>query len=86
MKQAKLDLSHLLPVNKEIAAKIASAASHYECTMTLEHGNAILNLKSMLGLLSQMMPKDGQVSVTADGLDEDAAIAEMEALIHRLSC
>lgn len=87
MKQVSVNLSSLLPVTRATAAKIASAASRYECTFTMEHGNSILNMKSMLGLLSQMMPKDGVVLLTADGPDEEQAMEAVLALIDpSLSC
>lgn len=82
MKQATVDLSRFLPIDRETAAKIATTASHYECTFTMEHGNSVLNLKSMLGLLSQIMPKDGIVTLKADGADEEAALADLLKVVR----
>ena len=78
MKQETVNIKHLLPITRETAARIASAASRYESTFTMEHGNSVLNLKSMLGLLSQVLPQDGQVILTTDGQDERQA---MEAVL-----
>lgn len=82
MKKTTLNISHLLPINRETAARIAMCASRFDCVFTLEHGNSVLNMKSMLGLLSQIMPKDGNVTLIADGSDEDAAMAEIIKVIE----
>lgn len=74
MKQETINLKRLIPITRETAAKIAAAASHYDCTFTMEHGNSVLNLKSMLGLLSQVLPQDGVVTLSADGQDEKQAM------------
>lgn len=84
MKQAIVNISHLLPITRETAANIATCASRYECTFTMVHGNSVLNMKSMLGLLSQILPRDGQVTLTADGEDEDRAIADMQRLLSQV--
>lgn len=77
MKKSSLNISHLLPITRDTAARIAMCASRFNCVVTMEHGNSVLNMKSMLGLLSQTMPKDGSVTLIADGCDEDAALAEV---------
>ncbi len=77
-----IDLRGQLPITRERAARIASAASRFHATLTLERDGIILNLKSMIGLLSQSFPKDGQMELVADGADEDAAC---EALARELN-
>ena len=63
------------------AALIASTSSRFQSTLTLERDGIVLNLKSMIGLLSQTIPKDGQIWVVADGVDEkDATEAVMKVL------
>ena len=52
---------------------IAKAASKFQCTLTLERDGIVLNVKSMIGLLSQSIPKDGLMFLVADGEDEAAA-------------
>lgn len=84
MKQVTVNISHLLPITRGTAANIATCASRFQSTFTMEHGNSVLNMKSMLGLLSQILPKDGQVILAADGCDEEAAIADMLNLIAQI--
>lgn len=75
------DLSPYMPIDREKATKIAAAAGRYQCTLTLENNGIVLNIKSMIGLLSQSIPKDGRMTLVADGEDEAEAAAEMAKLI-----
>jgi len=75
------DMSQFLPMNREIATRIAAAAGRYDCTLTLERDGIVLNLKSMIGLLSQTIPKDGQMTLVADGTDEKEAIEEVQKIL-----
>jgi phosphotransferase system HPr (HPr) family protein len=80
-----INIKSLLPMKRQTAAEIATMASRFDCTFTLESRNVILNAKSMLGLLSMALPESGEVLLTADGKDEAAAITAMSDLIARLN-
>lgn len=67
------DLHNHNLIRREQAALIAGTASRFQSTLTLERDGITLNLKSMIGLLSQTIPKDGQMWLVADGEDEEAA-------------
>jgi hypothetical protein len=53
MIRTELDLQPIMPFNRATAARLAAAASRYESRLTLECEGLVLNMKSMLGLLSQ---------------------------------
>ena len=79
------DLRNHNIIGRERAALIASTASRFQSTLTLERDGIVLNLKSMIGLLSQTIPKDGLIWVVADGVDEQAATdAVMSVLTKQL--
>ena len=82
MIKTPVDLSMLIPIGREMAAKISSAASLYPCTVTLEHDGIVLNLKSMIGLLSQSIPKEGKMTLVVDGEDEQKAEKAVLAVIQ----
>lgn len=84
MIKESINLKPILPMKRDTAASIATLASRYDCTFTIEARNMILNAKSMLGLLSMSLPEDGQVALSADGSDEEAAITAMGDLIRKL--
>ena len=79
-----INIKPLLPMKRQTAAEIATMASRYDCTFTLESRNVILNAKSMLGLLSMALPADGEITVSVDGQDEAAALEAMNGLLSRL--
>ena len=79
------NIKPILPMKRQTAAEIATLASRYDCTFTLESRNVILNAKSMLGLLSMALPDDGEIIISVDGHDEQAAINAMNDLLRRLS-
>ena len=68
------DLSQLLPIGRAKAAEIATIAGKYQSMATLERDGIVLNLKSMIGLLSQSIPKDGSMTLVADGVGEKEAM------------
>lgn len=56
MRKEMLNLKNMRPINREIAGQVATLASRFDCTFVMEFANSIFNMKSMLGLLSQMLP------------------------------
>lgn len=84
MIKRSISLKEAMPIDRRKAALIAQTASHYECTITLERECVVLNAKSMLGMLSQAMPKDGEMFLIADGEDEAAAVEAVCAVIEKL--
>ena len=76
-----VDMSRLMPITRETASLLAAAAERYSCTLTLENNGVVLNMKSMIGLLSQSIPKDGHMVLIAEGEDEEAAVKEIRTII-----
>jgi phosphotransferase system HPr (HPr) family protein len=76
------DMTGMKPFNRESAAEVAIAASKFDSTFTMEHGNSIINMKSMLGLLSHALPK-GEISLVADGADENQAMDVVCELLEK---
>ena len=80
MIKTQVDLHNHNIIGRERAALIASTSSRFQSTLTLERDGIVLNLKSMIGLLSQTIP-GRQIWVVADGVDEkDATEAVMKVL------
>ena len=82
MLKADVNMSKHMPIQREMAMKITAVSDKYLSTLTLEHKGIVLNLKSMIGLLSQSIPKDGQMVLVADGADEKAALEAVLAIIN----
>lgn len=82
MIKTDINMSRHMPIQREMAMSITSVADKYVSTLTLEHKGIVLNLKSMIGLLSQSIPKDGGMTLVADGEDENAALEAVLAVIN----
>ena len=77
MIRQNVNLSALMPIGRTKAAEIAGVAGKYTCMLTLERNGIVLNLKSMIGLLSQTVPADGEMVLVAQGADEQEACKAM---------
>ena len=76
------NMTEMKPFNRESAAEVAIAASKFDSTFTMESGNSIINMKSMLGLLSHALPK-GEIALVADGADEAEAMEAVCQLLEK---
>lgn len=77
-------------ISKEMEIKIPSGldpstialfiqiASQYDSSVYVEVKNKKVNAKSIMGMMSLVLPVGEKVVVTADGSDEDTAIASIE--------
>ena len=59
-------------------AMLVQVASQYESRIYMEYANKKVNAKSIMGMMSLVLPVGEKVVVTADGSDEDTAIASIE--------
>lgn len=82
MIRTQLDLQPMIPFTRMTAARLAAAAGKFDCRLTLECEGLVLNMKSMLGLLSQAKLPDGKATLVADGPDETAATQAVLAAVH----
>ena len=83
MIKTQADLRNHNIIGRERAALIASTASRFQSTLTLERDGIGLNMKSMIGLLSQTIPKDGLFWDVADGVDEQAATEAVMSVLTK---
>ncbi len=82
MIRTELDLQPLMPFTRATAAELAATASRYQSRLTLECEGLVLNMKSMLGLLSQAKLPGGHATLVADGVDELAATTALTEAIQ----
>lgn len=62
-------------------AMLVQVASQYESSIYIEADGKRVNAKSIMGMMGLALGSDESVKVTADGVDEDAAIADIEAYL-----
>ena len=84
MIKTPLDLAAVLPFSRDKATAIAREASRYECVITLQDPSVIINLKSMIGLLSMAIKGTAPIMLVCDGTDEEQAAQAVSALIESM--
>lgn len=64
------------------AAKLVAAATPFSAEITITHNQQIANAKSILGLMMLAASQGGELQVSATGIDAEAAIAALKALVE----
>lgn len=59
-------------------AMLVQVASQYESKIYVETGTKRVNAKSIMGMVTLGISVGEEITVTADGADEETAIAEIE--------
>lgn len=59
-------------------------ANEFKCSVWVEIGTRRINAKSLLGILSLGIIKGTDISVIADGADEEAAVTALIDLVKKL--
>ena len=65
------------------ATYFVQKANEFESSIWLESGSRRMNAKSLLGIKSLSIVTGANVSLHADGKDEEAAVNALEALLQR---
>lgn len=68
--------------NKQ-ATYFVQKANEYDCSVWLECGSRKMNAKSLLGIMSLGIVTGATVTLSADGQNEDSAVAALEELLQR---
>ena len=72
-----------LGLHARAAARFVHAASGFACRIKVGRGGREVDGKSIMGLLLLAAAKGSEITITADGADEEAAVAALCALIER---
>ncbi len=62
-------------------AMLVQVASQFESTVYLNSENRKVNAKSIMGMMSMGLESGAEVTVIAEGNDEQAAVAEIEKFL-----
>jgi phosphocarrier protein len=77
----QLTIINKLGLHARAAAKFVSTASRYGCEIHIERGGQRINGKSIMGVMMLAASKGSELTVTAEGEDEEAAVAAIEELV-----
>jgi phosphocarrier protein HPr len=81
--QCTVTILNPLGLHARAAARFVHAASRFTCRVRVGRGSREVDGKSIMGLLLLAASQGTGVTITADGPDEDAAVAALCALIER---
>ena len=59
-------------------------ANEYKCSIWVEIGSRRINAKSLLGVLSLGIIKGTDITILADGADEEAAVSSLVEMVKKL--
>lgn len=77
----ELTIPNKLGLHARAASHLVKVANGFAAHITVERAGACANAKSIMGLMLLAAAKGHTVTVTADGADEQEALAAVEALI-----
>lgn len=80
-KEKEIIISSTNGIHAELAAKIVQAASKYSVDIELHYKDKIVDLKSILGLMSLAVPHGQNVRIVASGEKADEAIADITQIL-----
>ena len=67
-------------------AMLVQVASQYESRIYVESGEKHVNAKSIMGMMTLGLNVGESVMISADGIDEEEAIAGIEKYLTNASC
>lgn len=62
-------------------AMLVQIASQFESNIYVKSGEKKVNAKSIMGMMSLVLPSGEQVDVCADGKDEEVAVSQIESYL-----
>lgn len=62
-------------------AMVVQKASQFSSKVYIEFGTKSINAKSIMGMMSLTVGQGDEIVVAADGMDEQAAVAEIESYL-----
>jgi phosphocarrier protein len=82
MTSKELTIVNKLGLHARAASHLVKVASGFASRITVERAGASANAKSIMGLMLLAAAKGHTVTVSADGPDEQEALAAVEALVR----
>ncbi len=82
MVEKELTIINKLGLHARAAAKLVNVARSYESTILINVGEKSARADSIMGLMTLCATKGTDISVSAEGEDEELALAAVDTLIN----
>lgn len=76
-------ITHATGLHARPATMVVNKAGKYQSDVQLEYKGKSVNLKSIMGVMSLGVAKGAEVTISAEGKDEDEAVQGLEELIKQ---
>ena len=76
-------VTNALGMHARAAARFVRAATAFESRILVERHGRVMDGKSIMGLLLLAAPRGAQLTISADGVDEQQAIETLCDLVQR---
>lgn len=83
MTRSAITILNPLGLHARAAARFVHSASAFACRIRVGRGGREVDGKSIMGLLLLAASRGSEIIISADGPDEEAAVAALCALIER---
>ncbi|HIT50387.1 MAG TPA: HPr family phosphocarrier protein [Candidatus Pelethenecus faecipullorum] len=81
--QKQIVVKSTVGLHASLAAKVVQAASKYSVDINLHYHNKVIDVKSILGLMSLAIPRGENVVIEATGDQAEAAIADIASILEK---
>ncbi len=68
-------------INADVVSLLVQTACKYESRIYLKEGERKVNMKSIMGMMNMAVSCGEEVTVIAEGTDEEAAAADVESVL-----
>ena len=79
--EKKIMIKSTVGLHASLAAKVVQTATKYDVDIKLLYKDKIVDVKSILGLISLAIPSGEDVVLIAKGKDSEEAITEIEKIL-----
>lgn len=81
--QKQIVVKSTVGLHASLAAKVVQAASKYSVDINLHYHNKVIDVKSILGLMSLAIPRGENVVIEATGDQAEAAINDIATILEK---
>ncbi len=81
--QKEIVVKSTVGLHASLAAKVVQAASKYDVDIKLHYKNKVIDVKSILSLMSLAIPQGDNVVVEATGEQAEAAIEDIASILEK---
>ncbi|MEJ6399587.1 phosphocarrier protein HPr [Nicoliella lavandulae] len=83
MKQSQFKIIAETGIHARPATLLVQTASKYSSDINLEYDGKKVNLKSIMGVMSLGVGQNAEITITADGNDEDQALEDIAKTLKK---